>query len=101
MNDVNLSDIHRLKGILRTHGLHEETCAGRCMVDDGQSWRRFPDCDCFLSEDPFDMEKDPPLRIEGFQNSAEQSRRHRYSDGRVRDWTKKRDGEWAEIVAED
>lgn len=62
-----MSDISRIKGILRVNNLHEEHCAYRedereksMLLIMGKS----PPCDCWLSEDLFDMEADQPYEYE-------------------------------------
>lgn len=95
------TDLQRLKGILRQHGLHEVWCASRTSAD-GRTGG-FPPCNCFISEDPFGMQKDPPLRVENSTNIAETTRTHLYADGRTRWWRKRYrshggSGEWAEMT---
>lgn len=101
MTDVPLGDIHKIKAILRFHGLHEGWCASRTSADGTLSG--FPPCNCWLGEDPWDMEFDPPAAIETYRNNAETVRGHRYADGRRRAWRRKHPGwgepsEWTEII---
>lgn len=105
MTEASLADIHRIKGILRANNLHE----GHCDSRDIRNWSRNEDgewnaqpCNCWLSEDPFDMEKDPPVSIGGYQTAdpdpkAERVRTHRYADGRKRSWVSERGGPWKEV----
>lgn len=90
-----MSDIHRIKQILRFHDLHEQKCSTHGLDE--------VECDCFLGEDLWDMESDPPTHVESYRTAdpwppAQRGRRHIYADGRVRQWSSERGGPWIEIV---
>ena len=101
-----MNDTIRIKQILRANNLHAGDCAQRREKQaraevDLLHLNPLPECDCWLSEDLFDLEADPPHMVESFQTAdtyprAVRSRRHRYADGRTRSWVSRRGGPWEE-----
>lgn len=102
MSDVSLSDIHKIKKILRDNGLHERECGHNHIAFDavmGMNVKSPQPCDCYLAKDLWDMEADPPMRVEIMDNIAETVRGHIYDDGRRRAWRldKHSGGGWKEM----
>lgn len=102
-------DIKRIRAILRINGLHEGGCASRDPLKGrevpGRSYLEPGACNCWVTEDPLEMESNPPARIETMSNSAEIVKTHLYADGRKRSWRKsirswEGPQDWEEIVYE-
>lgn len=89
-----MSDIHKIKQILRFHNLHEQGCA---LYGEDADSGDVAECDCWLSEDPWDAEASPPAHVDIMKNGAATFRTHTYDDGRLRTWSKRHgDHPWVE-----